>query len=433
MLLTPISHLPSVKRKRNHSRISDKSVVSEKTRAKRLPPSCWDRLPKLSLSGYALEEQRRRFVHADATAASGPPLNEVVELGTLNQFARHGGPDLSDIRGSNPSQGKSSGPYDVNSEDNLIKGHVYLPDHECDNGKGTCTAWPEKMAELRNQLVTPRHDLTLDTFTVDDHRAWCKTLAQARTEISVGNKSFTATTGDMSILEGEDLFWNNLEPLIPGVQLKQAKPDFFDSTQPSQLSQVLLDMFGTLIIPSKQPQSPCMPNLITEIKGPKGTFDVLNRQALYSGALGERAMHTLMAYVGCEKEGLNTIRTLACTFIDSTLKIYCLHRTKRPKSNAKPHIHMQQLKAVEMTESAEEWIKGATVYRNAREMAKAWRDELVRKANAQANKPCHTVLKAATVSTSFESNESGGTSGTAGTTSTDELNPEYEGKRLRTG
>ncbi|KAG8530636.1 uncharacterized protein KY384_004674 [Bacidia gigantensis] len=470
MLLTPISHLPNAKRKRHHSK--GDSDISDGTRAKRLPPNAWDQLPKVWLSDYALEEQRRRYLLADTTpapsssspSASSPSIfstnasstSTTAALGTLAQYARHGGPDLTDIRGyhkctssytslttmpshtptgsqqdENPmSSGQSSGPYDSNFQSRLTRFNFFPPDFDCDMGAGTCLSEPVNKDAILQQLKIPRPDLSLDSFTADDYKEWKRTFVQARTEGTIMRESFPALTGGMKIPSDGDLLWNNLDPLIEGVELSQAKPDFFDGTNPLDLQVSVLDLLGNYIVPSKEGQAPCLPNFTVEVKGPRGTYDVLIRQALYDSALAERAINCVLAYVDQDVDPPNFARTLSCTFIEGHLRLYSVHRTKKPTSNERPyvpHIHVHLVESFDLKLRREVWLQGVTAFRNARDMAKQWRDELVVKANQKALKPQHNRLKAGNVADSFGSNESGGTNGT---NSTDELSPDY-GKRQK--
>ncbi|KAG8527247.1 uncharacterized protein KY384_007991 [Bacidia gigantensis] len=102
MLLTP-SVLPK-DRKRRRSQISNSSTVSENTRTGCYPPNTWDRVSKLYLTPLALEELSRRTYYFDSispsiSTESEPSPQTTPQHATLAQFARHGGPDLSDVRG----------------------------------------------------------------------------------------------------------------------------------------------------------------------------------------------------------------------------------------------------------------------------------------------------------------------------------------------
>jgi hypothetical protein len=97
----------SRKRKRTteHAPAADSQPQSQAKRRKRsrrsphrTPPEFWDNLSRVPLCRRALREFDRRTVRPVTPKL---PVPSVVK-GDLKRFARHGGPDLRDIRGVSP-------------------------------------------------------------------------------------------------------------------------------------------------------------------------------------------------------------------------------------------------------------------------------------------------------------------------------------------
>ena len=124
-------------------------------------------------------------------------------------------------------------------------------------------------------------------------------------------------------------------------------------------------------------------------------------------------MHTLLRYVDEKATRLPFARTIACYFHEGMLVINCLHRTNPPggpRRPRRPHIHMQQLRQLALLDSPDGFRQGVTAFRNARNLAKKWRDELITMANEKAAKA------------SFGSDQS---------RETDELSPNYEARKVK--
>ena len=73
--------------------------AAKRQKRSRRPPEFWDNLSQVPLCHSALREFNRRTVRP---TAQKPPVRSVLKedlVKQLKSFARHGGPDLRDIRG----------------------------------------------------------------------------------------------------------------------------------------------------------------------------------------------------------------------------------------------------------------------------------------------------------------------------------------------
>jgi hypothetical protein len=116
-------------------------------------------------------------------------------------------------------------------------------------------------------------------------------------------------------------------------------------------------------------------------KGPDG---MARRQACFDGALGARGIHQLQPFEADPTLAYdNKAYTITSTYNDGQLNLYTVHPTQSPDPNDSPKYHMTQLRSFAMTDAAERFREGARAFRNARDWAKAQRDELIAVANSR--------------------------------------------------
>ena len=75
-----------------------KSRKQEQTKQRGPPPAFWDNLSRLWLTPRALREFDRRASQIHTPRRRDPTALQPVCTTSLKRFARHGGPNLSDIR-----------------------------------------------------------------------------------------------------------------------------------------------------------------------------------------------------------------------------------------------------------------------------------------------------------------------------------------------
>lgn len=107
-----------------------------------------------------------------------------------------------------------------------------------------------------------------------------------------------------------------------------------------------------------------------EGKGPEGRAAVAQRQAMFDGAVGARAMHHLQSYGQPEPVYDNNAYTMTCFYCDGTLKMYTIHTTAPASPGGRPHYHMNHLRSFALTDRPDTFRGGAAAYRNARDWVK---------------------------------------------------------------
>ncbi|KAL9083478.1 MAG: hypothetical protein Q9165_008505 [Trypethelium subeluteriae] len=444
----------------------------------------WDTLSKIWLTKDALRELDRRDIEAAThLGESSPPHRPItrnyltgarVNLSTeptgeyldasgdserkrIQQFARQGGPDLSDLKGFTIRSGVmsscqstrrrskrtastsrslsttsttatkktgSSGTYNPNFEQKLIDGGIYP--YGYDNLDSQIPPKPANWSALHARFTRPRRSLSPSVFSEEDHEAFVQADARASREKSGVTRVIPYIEGELSTGEypQENVLFANLEPLVPsaagGSKLPFAKPDFYHGARPEQLHHQVRDDLNTKIIPSRQDSLPAVPNFFLEVKGPSGTAVVARRQACYNGALGARAIHTLQSYRLERPVYDNNAYTISSTYNDGTLKVYAHHPRQPHRSRTQPEYYMHQVGAFAVTHNADIFRQGATVFRNARDWTEEQRQRFIAQANARVGTAAPKSMEGSS-SQSITSMMSVGWDGTDSETSADEL------------
>ncbi|KAI1260076.1 hypothetical protein F5Y18DRAFT_442176 [Xylariaceae sp. FL1019] len=177
----------------------------------------------------------------------------------------------------------------------------------------------------------------------------------------------------------------NLEPLTDG-SLVPGNPDRYYGARPEQLDQRVKAELSRLIVPSTQHDLPIIPNFFLAAKGPDESAAVAERQACYDGALGARAICSLLQYSDAEPVPDDKAYTITCTYYAGTFKMYTSHRLP-PDCTGGPYEYvMTQINSYSLTGDVETFRQGAAAYRNARDWAKWQRDEAINKANEKVKR-----------------------------------------------
>ncbi|KAL4881560.1 hypothetical protein BJY04DRAFT_188352 [Aspergillus karnatakaensis] len=176
---------------------------------------------------------------------------------------------------------------------------------------------------------------------------------------------------------------DNLAYLTDG-SLVPAKPDRYHGARHSQLEPALRKQLNKLIMPSLDCKRPVAPNFFIEATGHYGSVPVAIRQACYDGALGARAMHTLQQFADggrCRYD--NKAYTIVCTYHMGQLGIYVTHPTESRNQGRSTDYVMTQVWRWSLDVSPELYQQGLAAYRNARDLAKEFRDDFIRQANGR--------------------------------------------------
>ncbi|KAK3176921.1 hypothetical protein OEA41_008247 [Lepraria neglecta] len=417
---TDSSPLPTAKRRK-----------LENQQRHRTPSSFWDNLSRLWLTPRALREFDRRTVWPAAPVPPERTGKEDIDLVQLKRFARHGGPSLDHLRAypepetaapsnrmmdssqsgsrkrakisDTSSKTRKSSAYDPIFEQHLIDHGIYPEGYDDDE----VLEEPSNLEEINHRLAQPRPSLSPSRFTREAFLNFKQKNRQALTENTVMSKVFPIIAGTADIPSQENLYFGNLKHLTDG-SITKAKPDFYDGSRPVELDKHIREELGPYIVPSTNTAAPCLPNFFTEGKGPNGNAAVCKRQALYDGALGARGIHELRSYVGQETPFDNNAYTITSTYHGGTgdLTIYSTHPTPSNDSQNPIEYRITQLNGWKMTGNPEAFRQGASALRNARDLVKEKREELIAAANSKVPDAEHSDLVSSTQSfTSQPSNE----------------------------
>ncbi|KAK0655232.1 hypothetical protein B0T16DRAFT_317809 [Cercophora newfieldiana] len=367
------------------------------------PPEFWDGLSKIWLTRAALEELDRRTARRPSFPPPGPSGQDTRELG---RFARHGGPDLSDLRGypdpkitmssSRSSRSRpvvSTNPTSVTSGTTKSKRSTrsaydpgfeqHLTDHAI---HPTYISQEPDLEEARAAMAVPRPSLSPSQFSDGAFTAFRVANAMAKDEEDVTQEVIPVICGTKQADHpvARNTLFVNLEPLTDGT-IAPAKPDLYYGAAPVQLQPPIRDELRGHIVPSSMEEKPMAPNFFLEVKGPAGSAAVATLQARYDGAIGARGIHSLQNYGEEEPAYDGRAYTFSSTYHDGQLKTYAHHVTAPTTTTpgGRPEYHMTQLRTFGMTDTRETFVQGATAFRNLRDLARRHRDDFIQAANAR--------------------------------------------------
>lgn len=385
----------------------------EDNRRWQYPPEFWDRLSQIPLIHSAIEElERRTYTCASHLSPPTYPAKDFTPAAAreLARLARHGGPDLRDLRGyppapnsHQPADGMSSPPQSratkstnptapVTSKTTTTKKSTtpynrgfeqHLTDHAV---HPTWKSRKPNSEDTRAALAVPRRSLSPSRLSNSAFETFQLYNDQAKDEDDVKAHVVPIIIGPRQHDHpmAMNTLFGNLEPLTDGT-LAPASPDIYYGTYPEELDRSIRNQLGSYIIPSTMLDKPMAPNFFLEAKGPNGGAAVAARQARYDGALGARAMHALQNHGKDKPEYDSNAYTFSSTYHDGTLKLYTHHTTAPSGPDGRSEYHMTQVGAWAMTGGIDDFRRGATAFRNARDLAKQHRDGFIQGANARAS------------------------------------------------
>lgn len=390
----------------------------------------WDSLSRIPLTKSALEELNRRNRRISQRVRRGEPV--FSHIGLL-RYARHGGPDLCDLRdfkdmppaqqkrstrggitkargraGSKSSsrttskRTKSSSPYDAVFKQHLIDNRVWPIGHWL--SVGTRPPAPDNLQEILGILhESGRNSLQPRTFTVD-HFIELQQAYDVATNEEARSRTLDAIEGavgrDLGYMKQGPVKATNLAPLTP-YNLTPGNPDRTFGARPELLHQTVRCGLGHLILPTAAKNLLC-PNFVVHIKGPNGSPEVANVQAVYDGALAARGMEALWAYGSRaeqdkdEDQGSYTARTITCTFVAGILRMFAVHlyhgrgpvkllQEQTPIRLEDVEYSTTLLGTWPIYDDFDNFCTGAAAFRNGLEWARKQVDAAILRANRRAN------------------------------------------------
>ncbi|OAA42070.1 hypothetical protein NOR_04919 [Metarhizium rileyi] len=395
--------------------LSQNNVPSKKPKltgvrsASNFSPLFWDNLTKVWLTQRALRELDRRN-NRQAHTTRCTESSGVLSL-DIARFSRHGGPDLRHLRAypespaatedmffrsssamSQSQRSKStkatsistktrrSSAYDDDFEQHLLDHNIYPDGYEFPDDH--LSPEPCIMDIIRQDLLAARDSLSLSCFSDAAFRDF-KRKNKTNSKGTVMRNVIPIIAGSSDILNKGHLPFTNLISLTDEATVKPV-PDFFDGAHPGSLDKAVSEELDHQIIPTKHASVPVAANFFLEAKARKGGAGVAELQACFVGANGARTMHALQNYKLSKPEYDGNAYSFSSTYHDGTLKLYAHHVTAPVSAGGAQVYHMTKIRGFDMTDNRATFVEGATVFRNARKVAKEYRDRFIQAANKKA-------------------------------------------------
>ncbi len=188
--------------------------------------------------------------------------------------------------------------------------------------------------------------------------------------------------GDADILNEGHLPFINLASITENTTVVPV-PDFFDGTHPEAVDRRVREDLDKIIIPNKKVGVPVAPNFFLEAKGPGGTLEVAEGQAILDGAHGALIMHALQNYLVDKPMYDGKAYAFTSTLLGGYLTLYAHHLAPPTKPGQGPAYYATQIKAYALRDD-EIYSEGRGAFRNLRMRAKEDRDRFIEIANARA-------------------------------------------------
>ncbi|KAF4467340.1 glyoxylate reductase [Fusarium albosuccineum] len=359
------------------------------------PPEFYDRLSKISLN----------------ISPSAGILSYTICPQDIARFARHGGPNLCNLRGypyppgdrlhpvaisaSRSSQSRrtkytnpaSTFPTSATME---IKTTPYNRDFDLHLTKHLVhpvnSSQKPDLEEVIAAIAIQRRSLSPSQFSNGAFKAFKASNTQAKDEANVLANVIPAILGPSPANRfcARNTVFRNLEPLTDST-IVAPKPNIYYSARPEQLARPARNELASHIIPSTMLDKPMAPNFFIEVKGPDGKPAVAIRQARYDGAVRSRAMHSLQNYGIGEPQYDNKPYTFSSAYQDGILKLYAHYVTAPTTNGGRPEYHMTKICGFDMTNTRETCVEGMAALRNTIDLAEKYRGNFIRDANARAS------------------------------------------------
>ncbi|KUI64414.1 hypothetical protein VM1G_11213 [Cytospora mali] len=343
-----------------------------------------------------------------ATLVTSPPLEPPSSPRpvSLQRYARSGGADLSSDLGlshrlmvlsagqsSRPSKwdasvtsssarrSSTSGAGDPESQKHLVEGGIFPPGYKYSSNRVNLT--PANMSEIRERLLKPRPSLSPSVFGDSCFEDFQNKDSRVVSEASVMSSVLPLMHGGKDFESAENLLFTNLKPYA--LNAPRAKPDLYDGCVSGDLAKPIRDSLDQSIVPTKHSTAPIVPNFFIQAKGPLGMPHEARLQISNDLATGARAIHALQNYDQQPRYDGNAY-ALGVTYQSGTsaMHIYSGHPVP---SVADTEIHINQVRAMILTDSPDACRQGISLFRNARDLSEEWRDNFIQEANSKVSDP----------------------------------------------
>ncbi|PYH46471.1 uncharacterized protein BP01DRAFT_381527 [Aspergillus saccharolyticus JOP 1030-1] len=349
----------------------------------------WSDLPYIYLSHRAIVEfcKREKAIAKEARAEQQRQRKKRThhcrrqrlphKLRSLKEFARGGGPDLSEVSSfgwSNTAEpGNSTSLYDRNCH-NFFQLHGIAARPYSHNQ-------PKNYPALQELVKIPR--ASVDQLDHTDHGVWlkcCKNYGKARSKL---NDAVTILLGENAetVLTYENEPITGLEPLVEG--MFQAQPDYYDCAD-----YYALDKDGRIANDLKEYILPAadaygvVPNFFVQLKFDDDDEDHAagQLQAMHYGALGARAVQKLRFYGRDNEAWLDEVAySIAVVVFERSVAIYAVHMIEPEDENREADYQLTLLYKGRM-DGVMQFRKAVAAVRNSREFANYWREHFIEQA-----------------------------------------------------
>ncbi|KID88660.1 hypothetical protein MAJ_11036, partial [Metarhizium majus ARSEF 297] len=375
--------------------------TSAQVLAPKFPPAFYDELSEIPLTLDVLLELDQRNDARSKTEKRTSPVDLLPK--DLSRYSRRGGPDTQHLRDFSSKTRNTSTMGNTRSKSRSRQTHSttatsatsrsgssrygkefdqHLRDHGVymNNRKSK----PLNTEEARISLEQSRASLSPSQFTEEQFETFQRKNEDVVFESDVMADVIPIISGSCRIPNKQNVLFTELEPLTTSNAVRP-KPNHFDGADLADLSVEVRndDEVRQRVIPTKHASVPVAANFFIEAKGPDGNASVAQRQACYDGAYGARAMHTLQNYGTSNESYDGKAYTYSSTYhpATGTLQLYAHHVTAPTETGGRPEYHMTQLDTWGMTGNIQTFRRGATAFRNARDLARSHRDQFIHAAN----------------------------------------------------
>ncbi|SPO07191.1 uncharacterized protein DNG_09885 [Cephalotrichum gorgonifer] len=141
-----------------------------------------------------------------------------------------------------------------------------------------------------------------------------------------------------------------------------------------------------MIVPTREPDQPVLPNFFLQLAHTWQSRAIVRRQACHFGAYGARAMHNLQNHH--RQDGTKPLvhdrkaYTFSFTLNGGELIMYAHHILPPMTDGGEPEHQMTRVKTFDVNKSHNRLREGVLAFRNARELAKIYRDDFIAAANS---------------------------------------------------
>ena len=248
---------------------------------------------------------------------------------------------------------------------------------------------PQNWNELLSMVEQARPVLTPSKSYDEQYRELWEISEEVETKRDVTNKIFPLIADISKFRSSGGHAFQNLEDLTDGSIVK-LKPDIYDGADAHNLDPEVLTELRSFLNPLAGKKSPIVPNFLGVFKGPDSKARESEHLARYAGAMGARAMHKLRSFAIEDPEMIydNNAYTITAEYHVQTKTLYLhAHRPIKPlTSSGSMGYRMTLIGGFVIGSSPDDFRRGVTAFRNAREWAMRKRDECIAAANSKVQR-----------------------------------------------